>query len=77
MIGSADVSYLSVLDIHTLLDKIARRLGEEEQASTENNRPEKLNGNRNPVGTCIEAILSCVNDTIGEKDANSNAELVS
>lgn len=58
------------------LDKVARRLWQNSEASTENQSPEELDRNRDTVRSSIETLLRGVDDTVREEDANGDAELV-
>lgn len=58
------------------LDKVTWRVWEEQQATTEDCGPCKLNTDGNAVSTAVLAVLSCVDDAGSKEDTDSNAELV-
>lgn len=58
------------------LDEVTRRLWEEEEASSENQRPRHLDGDRDAVGARVKAALGAIVHTGREQDTERNAELV-
>ena len=58
------------------LDKVTGRFGEEEKTGPEDDGPEELQSNGNPVRSGVISMLGTVDDAVGEQDANRNAELV-
>jgi len=59
------------------LDEVTRGFWEEEETECENDSPNELGSDRNPVLTCINPALGSVHDNGGEEDTDSDAELVS
>lgn len=60
-----------------LLDKVAGRVGQEEQADAQDQGPEDLDGDRDAVRAAVVAVLGSVVDGRGEQETNGDAELVS
>lgn len=59
-----------------LLDKVTRRVRQEQKTGTENNGPDVLNANGNTIGSSILAVLGSVDDARRQHETNGNAELV-
>jgi hypothetical protein len=68
-------SFCCVLEL-ALFDKVTRAFWEEKEAGSENDCPEKLDGNGNAVGASVDSILSRVNHDVCEENSNGNAEIV-
>jgi hypothetical protein len=60
----------------TALDEVARRVGEEEETTTENETEDELNTDGNAVGGSAVDVLGTVVDARGQQETNGNAELV-
>lgn len=60
----------------TLLDEVARGVGEEHETTSEDEGPGELNGNGNAVSTSVITALGGVNDARGEQNTDGDAELV-
>jgi hypothetical protein len=63
------------LDI-TTLDEVTRRVGEEEETTTENNTEDELDGDGNAVRASVGDIFGTVVDARGQQETNGDAELV-
>jgi len=61
----------------SLLDKVTRRLGEQEETGSKNDSPQHLEGHWDTVGAGIESVLGAIVDARSEQDTDCNAELVS
>ncbi|KAI2255605.1 hypothetical protein LOZ10_005651, partial [Ophidiomyces ophidiicola] len=59
-----------------LLDEVAGRLGQQEEADGEDEGPEHLQGDGDAVGAGVGAVLGAVVDARGEQQADGDAELV-
>lgn len=59
------------------LDEITRGFGQEQQASSEDERPEHLNSNRDAVRARVIAVLGGVVNARSQHKTDGNAELVS
>lgn len=59
-----------------LLDKVTRRFGQEKQSTTENKRPEHLDGNWNTIRAGIVSLLSGIVDARSQHETNGDAELI-
>src|SRR5271155_1730563 len=51
-------------------------LRKKEQAKTDDDCPEELNSDRDSIGARVETILSCIHDTVCEKNTDCDAKLV-
>ena len=60
----------------TFLDEEPWRLWKEEEASSDDNGPQELNCDGNSVAASVEAVLCGIHDTVGQENANGDAELV-
>jgi len=61
----------------SLLDPVTRGLWQKSETNSEDNSPQELDGDWDPVGSGIATVLGGVDDAVGEQDTNGNAELVS
>lgn len=59
-----------------LLDPVTWRLGQKSKTSAEDESPQELDGDGDTVRASIAAVLSRIDDTVGEQDTNGDAELV-
>lgn len=57
----------------SLLDKVSWRLGKNEQTGPQNQCPQKLDGNRDPVRATVVAILRTIDRAVSDKDAKSRS----
>lgn len=64
-----------VFDAATL-DEPTRRLGQDDQTGTENQRPKELNTDGDSVRASVVAVLRGVHDAVGQQDTDGDAELV-
>jgi hypothetical protein len=60
----------------TTLDEVTRRVGEEEETTTENDTEDELDGDGNAVRASVGDVLGTVVDARGQQETNGNAELV-
>jgi hypothetical protein len=60
----------------TTLDEVARRVGEEEETTTENNTEDELDTDGNTVRGSAVDVLGTVVDARGQQETNGDAELV-
>ena len=58
------------------LDIVSRGLGKEEETGGQNDGPEELDGDRDSVRAGVIAVLSCINDAVGQQDTDGDAELI-
>ena len=64
-----------VVELATL-DKVSRRLGEEEETGAEDDGPRHLDGDRDAVRARVQAVLRAIVDARGEQETDRDAELV-
>ncbi len=59
-----------------LLDKVSRRLREDEETNGEDDSPEELDSDWDSIRAGIVAVLSGVDNTIGQQDTDGYTELI-